>query len=78
MRLCHSLVLEECFEGIKLTSLLGDYKGVFRYLRKYLLGGMYQEWDLYIRVSDRYTLGPLKVHTFNIACNQVTKELVTR
>src|SRR5664279_4409913 len=31
----------------------------YRCFRKYLLNCMYQDWDLSLRVTERYALGPL-------------------
>ena len=40
----------------------------YRYLRKYLLNCMYQDWDLSILVTERYTLGPLSnAHSVTLA-----------
>ena len=40
----------------------------YGYLRKYLLNYMNQDWDLSLRVSERYTLGPLSsAHSVKLA-----------
>ena len=40
----------------------------YRCSEKYLLGCMYQEWDLSIHMTERYTLGPLsKAHSISLA-----------
>jgi hypothetical protein len=36
----------ESFEVIKRHTMKGDHKGVSQVIRKYLLGCMYQDWDL--------------------------------
>jgi hypothetical protein len=52
MRLCYSLVSEEYFEVINchLRNWV-TIKAYLRYLRKYLLGCMYQDWDLSLHMT---------------------------
>ena len=69
MRLCLSRVLRNTSWGLQ-TSLRNwvTIKVSYRYLRKYLLICMYQDWDLSLRVTERYTLGPLgSAHSVKLA-----------
>ena len=55
MRSCHSLIPEEYFVGYQ-TSLRNwvIIKVLYRYLGKCLLGCMDRDWDLSLRVMERY------------------------
>jgi hypothetical protein len=62
MRLCYSLVPEECFGLWGHQPSLCNWviiKVSLRYLRKYLLGYMYYEGKLFLHVTDGYTPEPL-------------------
>jgi hypothetical protein len=49
-------------------------KVYLRYLRKYLLGCMYQESNLSLHVTERYTLGTLGIAISYTACKHVVNE----
>ena len=46
----------------------------FKYVGKYLLSCMCQDWDLSLRVTERYTPGPLGNEISYTACKHVINE----
>ena len=77
MRLCNSRIPEEylvCYQTSQRNWMI--IKMLYRYLQRYLLVGIDRDYDLSLRVSDRYLWALSVMHITMSLARNVTNELV--